>query len=388
MSYYSTIILMVLLALGVLSVLIFQNSRMPRRKKRLFFFANILIACSTLAECAGLHIGGNPNIPAWVLNMVKAIDYSLTPMAGGAIIAIVQKPDVKRAIFRWLFIANAVFQIVCATQGWMVIIDEQNHYTHGKLYPVYMAFYIVVLIILAIELVIYGKNFKKQNRISLYATMFLVFAGIGMQEILGSEHRVAYLALTFGAAYLFIHSSEFAQMKMDDRISEQQIKISVDALTGVYSRFAFIEDMDVFDKNMPDNLAVFLFDLNGLKSVNDSFRHEAGDKMLCGAAECISTTVGKYGKTYRIGGDEFVVFAEMTKEQADEELNELGIKTREWSDTEAIQLSISAGYVMAKDYFGYSVEELTKEADKAMYEQKKEYYQQNGVVRRKTSYTG
>lgn len=192
---------------------------------------------------------------------------------------------------------------------------------------------------------------------------------------------MAYLALTFGAAYLFIHYSEFAQLEMDDTISEQQVKISSDALTGVYSRFAYVDTMNAYTANMPKNLTVFMFDINGLKVVNDSLGHEAGDELIRGAADCIASTIGKGTKTYRIGGDEFVVFADMTNEQAEAALKELEAATQAWSGEKVKNLSISAGYAQSKDFVGRFVEDLTKEADKAMYEQKKEYYLRVGKVR-------
>lgn len=385
MSYYTSVIIMVLLALGVLSVLISENDRIPRRKKRLFFATNAFIALSAIAECAGVHIGGNPDFPSWVLAVVKAADYILTPLTGCALIALLQKPNAKRSLIKWIFIGNTVFQIVCAFMGWMVVIDDQNHYTHGPLYPVYMVLYFAILIILSVVLVSYGKSFRKQNRVSLYATVLLIFVGIGMQEVLGKEHRVVYIALTFGAAYLFIHYSEFNQMEMDDEITEQRVIISNDALTGVYSRFAYVDALKEYSENMPKDLAVFLIDINGLKTVNDSLGHEAGDELICGAAKCIESTVGLNEKTFRIGGDEFVVFARMTKEEAEAALAELASTTSTWMGKRVVQLSVSAGYALAKDFEGYSVEQLTKEADKAMYFEKKAYYQRNGIDRRKTS---
>lgn len=385
MNYYTSVIILILLALIVLSILIHENNRIPLEKKRLFFITNLMIALAAVSECAGVHINGNPDVPAWLLMVAKTADYTFTPMTGGALIALMQKSENKKFPLKWLFVGNAVFQIVCAFTDWMTVIDGNNHYTHGPLYPVYMALYFAVIIILIIKMISYGKSFRKQNRISLYATMGLVFAGIAIQEILGSDHRVAYIALTFGAAYLFIHYSEFSQLEMDDEISKQKVIITKDALTGVFSRFAYVDAIKEYGDNIPEDFAVFLMDINGLKATNDSLGHEAGDDLICGAAKCIESTVGKDGKTFRIGGDEFVVFANMRKDQADAALTDLEHSTQNWSWNKSMQLSLSAGYALAKDYAGYSIVDLAKEADKVMYEQKKAYYEQNGVDRRKPS---
>lgn len=224
----------------------------------------------------------------------------------------------------------------------------------------------------------YGKSFRKQNRHSLYATILLVIIGIAIQEVLTQNCRISYLALTFGATFLFIHYSEFSQLQLDDKITEQQVKLENDTLTGALSRFAYIDTINAYDNCIPEDFAVFLIDINGLKIVNDSLGHEAGDELICGAAQCIEHSIGKNGKTFRIGGDEFVVFAIMTQEQTKTALINLKQQTQVWSGKKVNQLSVSVGCILAKDYEGFSIEELVKEADKSMYQQKRAYYRATG----------
>ena len=378
MIYYTSIIIMTLLALGVLSILIAENNRISEQKKHLFIATNILIALAAIAECTGVHISGRENVPKGVLAAVKAMDYILTPMAGGSLIISIQKPNTRNRILPWLFAGNAVLQIISAFHGWMVTIDNQNHYTHGPLYPVYIAFYLLIIIILTAKMLSYGKSFRKQNRHSLYATILLVIIGIAIQEVLTPNCRISYLALTFGATFLFIHYSEFSQLQLDDKITEQQVKLENDTLTGALSRFAYIDTINAYDNCIPEDFAVFLIDINGLKIVNDSLGHEAGDELICGAAQCIEHSIGKNGKTFRIGGDEFVVFAIMTQEQTKTALINLKQQTQVWSGKKVNQLSVSVGCILAKDYEGFSIEELVKEADKSMYQQKRAYYRATG----------
>ena len=172
------------------------------------------------------------------------------------------------------------------------------------------------------------------------------------------------------------------QKKLDEKLNEQSIRISIDALTGVFSRMAYDEAIASCAEHIPEDFAVFLIDINGLKRVNDTFGHKAGDELICGAAHCITEAVGDKGRTFRIGGDEFVVFATMQKAQAEETLVKLDRVVAAWSGTKVKELSVSAGCALASEFAGCSVEQLTKEADKAMYEQKKEYYRNKGVCRR------
>ncbi len=163
----------------------------------------------------------------------------------------------------------------------MIVIND-NTYSHGQLYYLYIALYLAIIILVIIEFTLYGKRFRKQNVASLYASLGLVIVGILLQEILGGEVRLAYIALTICLALLFIHNSEFAQLELDDSFYEQKIRILEDPLTTLFSRYAYnaaIEEMTTF-KFLANDLVVFLIDVNGLKAINDRLGHSAGDEFV------------------------------------------------------------------------------------------------------------
>ena len=164
------------------------------------------------------------------------------------------------------------------------------------------------------------------------------------------------------------------QLRMEKKLMEQRMKSSVDPLTGVFSRLAYHESLEQYAPSVPADLTVFLMDINGLKGVNDALGHEAGDELICGAARCITQAVGDRGKTFRIGGDEFVVLGHMSRPQAQQILAELHRTVAAWSGRRVKELSIAAGCAFASDHPEFSVERLTKEADLAMYARKQEYY--------------
>ena len=192
-----------------------------------------------------------------------------------------------------------------------------------------------------------------------------------------SQELIAFISL-FGILIIIIEwIYEFytiQSIKMRDKLYEQSVKISIDPLTGVYSRFAYNEYI-ASDKNTPtNNFVVFLIDINGLKVVNDTLGHEAGDELICGAATCITSTFKDKGNTYRIGGDEFVVFGYMNKDELASSINNLNNNINNWSGTKVDSLSVSFGYAHNDDYPNSTIEQLTKEADKEMYLMKKHYY--------------
>ena len=127
---------------------------------------------------------------------------------------------------------------------------------------------------------------------------------------------------------------------------------------------------------LPENYTVFVFDLNGLKTVNDTIGHDAGDALIVVGADCIASVFDNAGKCFRTGGDEFVVITNMKREEAEGVLRRLEEKTKHWSsDKYSFSLSIAAGFARAEDYSGLTAEELTKKADQAMYASKAAYYQ-------------
>jgi diguanylate cyclase (GGDEF)-like protein len=115
-------------------------------------------------------------------------------------------------------------------------------------------------------------------------------------------------------------------------------------------------------------------DVNGLKKVNDTLGHVAGDELLIGAANCMKQCFEPYGRVYRIGGDEFasIIFANETQlESIKKDFDDI---TAKWSGKLVDSLSVSCGYVTRLEVNTNSVHEIANIADKRMYEVKAEHY--------------
>ena len=384
MSYYTSITILIWLTLGILCILVRENARLRSEKKTVFYLTYILTALAALAEWLGLKLGGSA-APQWLLRLVKCADYILTPLSGGLIVAQLRNIKTRwRVMLSRVLILNTVFQIVAMFTGWMTTVDDTNHYAHGPLYFVYIVLYLIVAALVVTEFVVYGRQFRRQNQISLYAILFLVIAGIALQELLGGEIRCAYVALTLGMALLYIHETEFSQQAADSHMHEQHIQITTDALTGVLSRYAYSKALKNLDgeDTLPEDLAVFSIDVNGLKTINDTLGHDAGDELIRGAADCITAAFGQTGKCYRTGGDEFVVLANMEKEQATEAMARLTWQTARWHGNSVPELHLAVGCATATDHPGLSAEKLVGVADQAMYAEKAAYYRSAGIDRR------
>ena len=385
MSYYTVLIVICLMSLGILCILVHENSWIPAEDKRRLYLTYGIIAASAFSEWCGMQLNGNAHCPGWLLSLVKCFDYALTPMAGDTIVAQMKLRNRWERLLFAVLAANAVFQIVAAFNGWVIVVDAGNRYAHGPLYPVYVAVCLAVIALTTVEFLLYGRAYRRQNRGSLYSVLLLVVFGVGIQEIFGGEFRTAYLALTMGVALMFIHYAEFYQMTADEHIRQQRRQLMRDALSGVYSRHAYMTALEQCSDEtwLPDDFAAFTIDINGLKTVNDTLGHEAGDELIVGAARCIEKVIGEAGKCYRTGGDEFVVLARMAGEQVKAVLEDLKRETRLWSGKMSTELSLSTGCALAAEHAGMNAEHLVREADQAMYAEKAAYYKTTGRDRRR-----
>jgi len=138
-----------------------------------------------------------------------------------------------------------------------------------------------------------------------------------------------------------------------------------DVLTGLYNRHSFVIDL----KNHLDKLnALISMDLNGLKKINDTYGHQAGDEAILAAAKSFTNVKGYKFKVYRVGGDEFNAIVYNVDEN-----NVKDIVNAMNDNIINLGYSASFGYVM-KDK-KYTLDELIKLADEKMYEAKRLYYQ-------------
>jgi diguanylate cyclase (GGDEF)-like protein len=157
-----------------------------------------------------------------------------------------------------------------------------------------------------------------------------------------------------------------------------------DDMTATKNRRSFDDYMDSKkSEKLEDDFVFFSFDLNQLKEANDSNGHEAGDELIIAAAKCMKDVFGSYGSVYRTGGDEFAVTANIQADELEGIVEKLKDRFDNWRGILFPRLSISMGYVCAAKAPGMSLDDIRREAEKRMYENKSEFYRRTGNDRRK-----
>ena len=373
LNNYTAIVILSCLTMCVLGILVYENARFDKATKHRFYLTYAFIVVATLSEWLGIVLNGAPAWTVGLHSIVKCADYIFTPIAG--ICFALQVSDTKEwKKHIWIAVilaANAVLEISSVFTGWTFYINEENYYCHGPLYIVYTVIYCISIVDVLISFRVYSKKFKRQNRTSLYVIIILACMGIGFQEFGNGSIRTSCLSLAFCSALLFIHYNEFLQQTTDDHLIHQKDLIETDTLTGMLSRYSYVKTLNEYHNNapLPPGLAVFSVDINGLKLVNDTQGHAAGDQLIRNAAECISEVFGRYGKCFRIGGDEFIAIVHIETGKITDICQSLSIAQERRKG-----LSLASGFAVAENHPDLSIEELINIADKRMYENKENYY--------------
>ena len=170
--------------------------------------------------------------------------------------------------------------------------------------------------------------------------------------------------------------------RMRGEVEEQRARIAYlerladqDSLTPVVNRRAFVRELSrfvSFGERYGTPSSVIYFDLNGLKTINDTYGHAAGDAALQRVAEILTEKIRESDFVGRLGGDEFgVLLAHADEAAATEKALQLAGAIEhtsiDWDGT-AIPLKVAFGAYTFKG--GENANEALAEADKKMYAQK------------------
>lgn len=158
-------------------------------------------------------------------------------------------------------------------------------------------------------------------------------------------------------------------------------KAYTDSRTGLINRARWIEMMNqktAFAKPF----AILMVDINGLKHVNDTLGHEAGDKIIFALSRILRTTLPRNAVICRWGGDEFtVLLRDINRVQLDLEIEKLFLEGKEYNEEyPELPVYFAVGAVLSSEHPELSRQELFQLADEKMYHNKKKWYENQQIV--------
>lgn len=233
-------------------------------------------------------------------------------------------------IVRWVgiafFVAEVVLLIVNIFTPILFSVDKNAVYTGYAARDIMLYAQIGMYSLVALYSTIYaiktrGKDFRRYIAICLFGLVMIVCIGIQIGDPYIPFYSIGCL---IGVCILDTYALEDikeglkAAYQETSRLKEEKEKtldkvITIayhDALTGVKSRHAFVEEEERIDRMISNHevneFAAVVFDINGLKQTNDRLGHEAGDKLIVDAAKIISSLYPTEF-IFRFGGDEFIV---------------------------------------------------------------------------------
>jgi diguanylate cyclase (GGDEF)-like protein len=163
--------------------------------------------------------------------------------------------------------------------------------------------------------------------------------------------------------------------RKDARIAQLEMLADQDTLVPVANRRAFVREMSrvmSFSERYGAASSLIFLDVNGLKRINDTFGHAAGDAALFRVATTLAENVRGSDLVGRLGGDEFGILLAQTDEKtavakAERLVETIAARPLEWNGA-AIPLRLAFGTFTFSG--GESARDALDAADRAMYAQK------------------
>ena len=147
-----------------------------------------------------------------------------------------------------------------------------------------------------------------------------------------------------------------------------------DARTGLFNKARWNELMT--ETSLDDHFGILVLDMNGLKKVNDTMGHEAGDRMICAFADILRNTLPSSCVICRWGGDEFtVMIPRISRQKMDHYMDSIYQATVEYNSTDPeVKLFFAIGSALSEENPDMTPAELFQKADEKMYWNKQQWY--------------
>ena len=164
-------------------------------------------------------------------------------------------------------------------------------------------------------------------------------------------------------------------LKMRNLFRNLQRMSYLDQLTQIGNRYAMVKYIEAMRPE--ESVGIVYGDITGLKRVNDSKGHTAGDQLILASCACMKDVFGDAGKLFRIGGDELLAICAGIGETDFQERFE---KLKKVMAESSLNMAMGADWKSAGTT---EINAVLAAAEAQMYKDKAAYYQRAGIDRRR-----
>ncbi|NOH94606.1 diguanylate cyclase [Vibrio sp. AIC-3] len=224
-------------------------------------------------------------------------------------------------------------------------------------------------------LMVYQRNFVAKYYLIgglCYGTalVYYIFAHFAPLPTQRSTEVIVVVALAIDCTCILLSLTEWLRIQQHQH-QKTYIQSRVDSLTGLGNRLDF---NDASKQLVHHSYCIVFIDCDGLKSINDTYGHDEGDRFLGYTSRMMREKFTDLGMVYRAGGDEFIWLLKVDKEKQVEALYsqielrvtqvEEQIRSADWP-----QSGLSFGSASSFECVNFS--ECLSLADQRMYQQKR-----------------
>lgn len=254
--------------------------------------------------------------------------------------------------------------------GIIFIISDDNVYIRGSLA-------IVVYIVLFFYFIYSIVLMERSKRSGLHVRFFPLYCFV-VPCIVGTIIQGCFYGVTLGW-------TSVAVALMLIYIQIQSLNTFVDPLSGLYNRKYMDYILSQVRYNQDMNLYGIMIDVNDFKSINDVYGHSSGDDAIRTIGVILSDAAAQDGLAVRYAGDEFIVLLKTdSQENTQQVMKHIREESEHFNETSGKPYRISFAMGCSKfDAVSGDVEKFLSDLDSKMYADKRSYYRDSAVDRRR-----
>lgn len=286
----------------LLFILITRSWNLPARKDESSILVGLIIASmiNCIVDLFIFKLDGMPGNGVYFFLLIgNTYLYFYTLIVGIGLLYIVVKhidrktQGVHMLLYWVLCVIEAGLLVVNFFYPLVFDIDSNNRYQRGDFY--------IVFVVIGYVLVLYGYCYYLINKIRSpmlrYFPVYEFLSPILLGNVIQMWHYgISLIPIGFALAF----SSMVTAL--------QNECIYIDKLTGAYNRYELDKLLKASRFRRSETIALLMLDINEFKSINVTFSHDEGDKLLIDFTHMLMEVVDNEGIVVRFSGDEFCIF--------------------------------------------------------------------------------